>query len=286
MHTSMDRVTSSVAQEISPAEAIRSLESEATYLFTPAEFALRTGREGEKIAVKRALNRLSAKGLIGSVRKIPPLWVVVPADQAHYGAPPVTWWIDDLLKATEPHYYVCLNSAARHWGSAHYARQDTQVMVGAQRRGLAVGKVAITFHVQRAIAKALTATVRDTKSTWRVSTRETTLLDMVRHLPAIGGLETLGRTCNDFAPELSPKALAASLDAHDMTSTAQRLGFVFDTLDFERIAAVIAKWLAGRPKNTIMLDPSTVVQEHSINETSRWHVVYQTKQQNLLRESK
>jgi predicted transcriptional regulator of viral defense system len=279
----MESLNSPSVSCASPPEALRRLESEATYLFTPDEFASRVGRAGEKTAVKRVLDRLSAKGLVASVRKKPPLWVLVPAEQAHYGAPPVTWWIDDLLRVSEPHYYVCLNSAARHWGSAHYARQTTQVMVGAQRRGLTVGKVAITFHVQRAIAKAQTVAIRDGRSNWRVSTRETTLLDMIRHLSVIGGLETLARTCVDFAPELTGKALEASLDAHSMTSTAQRLGFVFDTLGMERFAVVVARWLARRPKNVVPLEVSTLVDEHAMNETSRWSVSYQTKQQNILR---
>lgn len=274
-----------VADDPSPLEALRRLESGASYLFTPDEFASRIRRDGEKTAVKGVLARLSAKGLVASVRNKPPLWVLVPAEQAHYGAPPATWWIDDLLRASEPHYYVCLNSAARHWGSAHYARQNTQVMVGAQRRGLTVGKVAITFHVQRAIAKAQTVTVRDGRATWRVGTRETTLLDMTRHLSIIGGLETLARTCIDFAPRLSAKALEASLNAHNMTTIGQRLGFVFDTLGLERPASVVARWLADRRKDVISLDASTEVTEHAHNETSRWQVSYQTSQQNLMRES-
>jgi len=71
-----------------------------------------------------ALQRLSRGGHIVLAQKKPATWLIVPPEQAHYGAPPVDWWLDDLLREQEPHYYLALLSAARFWGSAHYAYQQ------------------------------------------------------------------------------------------------------------------------------------------------------------------
>src|SRR5450830_295224 len=103
--------------------ALRAIQSQARYLFRPAEFGRLTGTEAGSAALKSALSRYSKRGRIALVSKKPTAWLIVPPEHEHYGAPPVGWWLHDYLKDTEPHYYLALLSAAKHWGSGHYALQ-------------------------------------------------------------------------------------------------------------------------------------------------------------------
>jgi hypothetical protein len=41
-------------------------------------------------------------GHIALTQKNPAYWLIVPPEQSHYGAPPVDWWLDDLMEEQEP----------------------------------------------------------------------------------------------------------------------------------------------------------------------------------------
>jgi hypothetical protein len=135
--------------ELDSDSALRELQSHSRYYFGTVEFAKLTGREPGSSSTKSALARLSQSGKIVSVSRQPSGWVIVPPEHSHYGAPPVGWWLHDCLRQFEPHYYLALLSAARHWGSSHYALQDTQVMLSAPRQPLSIGKIRVTFFPRR-----------------------------------------------------------------------------------------------------------------------------------------
>ncbi|EQD39136.1 hypothetical protein B1A_17000, partial [mine drainage metagenome] len=109
-------------------EALSRIQARSRYYFKLSEFAQLTGRDSGTAAYL-AVNRLSRQGRVVTATRRPAGYLIVPPEHQHYGAPPVTWWIDDCLRFIEPHYYVALLSAARHWGSSHYARQDVQIML-------------------------------------------------------------------------------------------------------------------------------------------------------------
>lgn len=264
--------------------ALRHIQSEARYFFEPDEFARRTGREPGSAAVKSALQRLARARRIALATKRPPGWLIVPAEHAHYGAPPVLWWLDDCLKRIEPDYYLALLSAARHWGSAHYAKQDVQVMVGKPRRALAPGRLSIIFFAKQGIRETPTLVVKSDVANWRVSTREATLLDLIRHQSAIGGLESVTRVVRDFSPALQVSALATALDALGQTPAAQRLGFLLDRLGSRALAAKTESWLAPRKTLRHHLEPHVNIGRRTLEFDERWRLVYAPSRLSFLQE--
>jgi len=54
-------------------------------------------------------------------------YVLVPLEYLHAGAPPPSWFIDDLMKAMERPYYVGLLSAAGIHGASHQQRLSCSV---------------------------------------------------------------------------------------------------------------------------------------------------------------
>jgi len=191
--------------------ALRQIRSQARYLFRADEFAELTGRSLDGPALKSALGRYSELGLVASVSKRSSTRLIVPPEHQHYGAPPVEWWLDDYLRVSEPHCYLALLSAARHWGSAHYALQTTQVMVSHLRRPQAVGWLRLDFTFKRNLAKPPQPTSTP-PSLARISTREATLLDLLRHQAQIGGIEAVARIAKDFSPSLDARGLSQALD--------------------------------------------------------------------------
>lgn len=239
---------------MTPDEALRHIQAQHRYLFEQAEFAALLGMAPTDLAVTGVLSRLSRKKRIVAAAKRTSGWVIVPPEHKHYGAPPVTWWLDDYMKRLEPRYYVGLLSAARYWGAAHYALQTAQVMVGRARRSVAVGAHRLDFTVKARLAETPTVVVRSDVAPWRVSTREATLLDLLRAQVSIGGVEAVARVTNDFAKALDADEMTRALDGLNHTSTAQRLGFLLEALGHIGPARRIRKWIASRRTALVPLE--------------------------------
>jgi hypothetical protein len=260
-------------------QALKAIQSKVRYVFDSDEFAQLTHRPPGH-SVEQALQRLVRSRQIAMLRKNPTRWVIIPPEQQHYGAPPILWWLDDLMKQEDPNYYVGLLSAARHFGSAHYALQVTQVIVSKPRRPISLGKLKVEFIAKKNISGTPVETVRTGTAPWRVSTREATLLDLFRHLSAVGGLETVGRITRDFLPNLSRQALRSALQAMNQLLAAQRLGFVFDALGSVKHAKTVTAWLESKSLTVQPLERGTPGQEMH----ARWRVRFSPRQLSLLKE--
>lgn len=274
---------------LSTEDALRHLQAQARYIFTPGEFAQLTGRVESGVAASSALKRLSGTGRITQALSRPTKWLIVPPEHAHYGAPPVSWWLDECLRDVEPHHYLALLSAARHWGSGHYARQSTQVMVSRPRLESAVGKLRLEYITKRNIQSTPVLTVNSQGGTLRVSTREATLLDLVRHNQEVGGMEAIARVAHDFRDETKPALLLAALQALDQASAAQRLGLVLEILGQTDAAQVLDDWLRARhrikPLQIVPLERGALDSGlESRTRSKRWRVSYSPRQREELEE--
>lgn len=234
--------------------------------------------------VKKALHRLTLQGLITLATRRPTSYLIVPAEQEHYGAPPVTWWIDDCLKRIEPHYYIALLSAAQYWGSAHYAIQETQVIVSRPHPPLSPGKLKINFFSKKMISSTPTVSVTTGVAPWRVSTREATLLDLIRHQAEVGGIESIARIAKDFAPQLNLRGITVALDAMNQVSVAQRLGFILEHLHLTRPAQKVEDWLRSRRITRQPLALRDKDNSRPIQTNVKWGIHYDARLLDLLGE--
>lgn len=283
LHSDLVPPSANSGERLRSDSALNFMQSRSRYFFQPSEFAKLTAREPGSISTKAALARLSEKGRIVSVSKQPAGWLIVPPEYAHYGAPPVEWWLHDCVKIFEPHYYVALLSAAKHWGSAHYALQETQVMLTAPRRPLKAGKTTTVFFTKADADKTPVVEVTTRVARLRVSTREATLLDLVRYQAKIGGIEAIGRIAKDLSPAIATGGLFSALEALGNTVCAQRLGFIFDTLGLRIHANVVEGWLQGKLKTFASL----TLGERSTDDTltnSRWYIKYNNTDLQQLKE--
>lgn len=265
-------------------DALRRIQSDARYVFAPEEFARLTGRPVKGAATKMALQRLARSGLTVLASKHPVRWLIVPPEQTHFGAPPVEWWLHDFLKELEPHYYVGLLSAARHWGSAHFAVQATQVFVSKPRQHTVVGRLRIDYFCKNNLVRTPTEIVRGQVAPWRVSTREATLLDLIRHQSAVGGFEAVARICKDLAPELRSTALEHAIENLGQAPAAQRLGFLLEHLGAPKAAKPIARWLLRQRLVWRPLDRDVDTESEATLRSAPWHLTYAPAQLELVQE--
>lgn len=268
---------------------VRTIQAGSRYYFETAEFAKLVGRPVGSPGVAKALHRLCTSGVIVRATKRPSGWLIVPPEQSHYGAPPVTWWLNDCLRELEPAYYVALLSAARHWGSLHCALQTTQVMVTRPRPALTPGKLKVDFFSKRSLAQTPTVTVSAGVAPWRVSTREATLFDLVRHQSRVGGLESIARIVRDLGPALRADAVTKAAQATDQVPPAQRLGFLLDHLGFKQAANRLLEWLSSRRVPVQGLEALEFTASDEAETTllnARWNIRYAPSHLNLLEELK
>ena len=161
---------------------VDSLQARGRYTFLRAEAVNGSGLSAE--AVKKALQRLARRRRVAKVKSY--FYVIVPLEYLHAGGPPPSWFIDDLMKAMERPYYVGLLSAAALHGASHQQPQEFQVFTDRPIRPIQVGSARIRFFVNKRIAETTVQNVKTPADGMRVSTPESTVVDLVRFAKVAG----------------------------------------------------------------------------------------------------
>src|SRR5690606_31080603 len=129
------------------------------------------------------------------------LYVVVPAEYRSWGAVPAAHFIDALMGHLGHEYYVALLSAAEVHGFAHQRPQVFQVMTPARLRDRSFGRVRIQFISETSMAGRRVDVVNTPTGTMRVSSVETTVLDLVAHPRKSGGLSNVATIVGELLDE-------------------------------------------------------------------------------------
>ena len=159
------------------------------------------------------------------------------------GAPPVTDWLDDYFKWLGQPYYLALQSAAGIYGASPQAIQETQIIASLPRREMVIGRIRVRFFVKSSMAKSLTQQLANAHAPLTVSTPETTVFDLIRYVPSLGGIERAVETIEPLLPLIKAKLLKQMLEAKGETATAQRLGFILNELGANSFATIVKAWL-------------------------------------------
>lgn len=258
----------------SSVEALQRFQMKARYCFQTEEFEALTGREPGGVAGKGALSRLQAQGLVAPLARRSGFWLIVPPEHLAKGAPPVAWWLHDYLSRKEAAYHLGLLSAAAAHGSSHFAVMETQIFLPLPRRELQVGPFRLRFFVKQGIADAPTVTLRTEKSKLVVSSVATTLLDLIRHAPTVGGIERANLILRDLGEKLESQDIASSLEAAADIAAAQRFGYLLEHAAYKKHAQRVDRWLSEKRVQRTRLDVSGTSSEGEMSE--RWKILINT----------
>jgi predicted transcriptional regulator of viral defense system len=154
------------------------------------------------------------------------LYVVVPPEYRSWGVVPADWFIDDLMRHLGRRYYVALLSAAAYHGAAHQASQAFQVMTDGRVLDRAIERVRLCFYVSEHVADTPTDSVTVHTGSIPVSSREATIVDLVREPRASGGISNVATILAEIG-ELDGSKLA-TLAARHGRALARRTGWMVE----------------------------------------------------------
>lgn len=247
------------------AEYLDQLQSEGRYTFTRDGVERELGLGPQALAA--ALRRLRVRGKVVTPRR--GFHVVVPAEHRAAGAPPPSWFVDDLMRHLGQPYYVGLLTAAALHGAGHQQPMTFQVVTDRPTRGLRVGRVRIAFHVARGIERAPVTELQTPTGRMRVSKQEATAFDLVR-FPSAGDPSQVALVLSELAEVLSPDVLVAVAAGYS-TPDIQRLGYLLEAVGEEELATALAGCLAGRRVRPVQLAPRS--RGANAAPAPRWQVV-------------
>lgn len=173
-------------------------------------------------AVTSGLQRLRGQWRVFSPTR--GLYVVIPPEYRSWGVVPAEWFIDDLMRRLGRCYYVALLSAAAYHGASHQAPQVFQVMADGRVLDRAIGRVRLCFYTGAHTTATPTVMVGVHTGSIPVSSREATVVDLVREPLASGGLSNVATILAEIG-ELDGSALA-TLAARHGRALARRTGWM------------------------------------------------------------
>jgi len=249
------------------ARFVDALQSEGRYSFGKDEALAKVKVNAN--AFRRAISRLVAKKRLVALRS--GFYVIVPIEYRSAGAPPPSWFIDELMRHLGRQYYVGLLSASALYGAAQQQPQEFQVVTDRPERPIGVGRGRIRFVVKHKIKEAITTEVKTETGMMRVSTPETTALDLVRYLSAASGLGNVATVLTELAERINPQKLVEAARIEGELTCAQRLGYLLCFVGAEEQSKALAEWVMTMRPRRAPLRPGRSVRGRPTD--PRWKVV-------------
>ena len=222
------------------------------------------------LSVTAARNQLlRLKNRVTRVSPRQQFFLIVSPEHRAVGAPPVAWWLHDYFQWLGEPYYLALQSAASSFGSNPQALQVTQVMTKISRRALEIGRIRVQFFVKRTVEQTPTQPLANAYAPLQVSIPEATAFDLIQYAARIGGIGRAAETIAPLLPLIRPAELRRVLKIEDEPATAQRLGFVLETLKATNLAKVVQDWLPS----DLVLVPLVPGLRGDAPEIKRWRIL-------------
>jgi len=207
-------------------------------------------------------------------------YVVVPPQYLSWGAPPPSWYIDDLMRHEGRPYYVGLLKAAELHGATHQAVMQFQIVTDKRLPEIRAGRSVISFHFRKDIA-AIESGVEEHKTDtglMKISSVELTVLDLLRYPRASAGLDNVLTVLSDLSAKIDSQKLA-TLSASFERSVVQRLGHLLDRVGHADRTGPMLQRLSASPVALpwIGLDPGEQREPGRAPDRNerddRWHVI-------------
>ncbi len=156
-------------------------------------------------------------------------YVIVPTEYQGAGAPPVTWYIDSLMKYSNQNYYVSLLSAAALHGAAHQQPQVFQIITNKSSRSLVANHIRLQFLIKKNINAGMFQSIKTPTGYMNVSTPEMTAIDLVHYVKSAGYLNNVATVLSELQEKLNPIALMQLLKTENVELPyLQRLGYLLE----------------------------------------------------------
>src|SRR5262249_42581727 len=153
------------------------------------------------------------------------------------GAPPPSWYVDDLMKHEGHAYYIGLLTAAELHGATHQAVMQFQIVTDKRMPKIRAGRSILSFFYRRDMEAVSSALIDHKTDTGRVkiSSPELTGLDLLRYAHAAGTIDSIATVLSDLGIKMKARSLQLLAPAFERT-VVQRLGYLLDYVNHGRAA--------------------------------------------------
>lgn len=230
-------------------------------------------------ALLDAAERLQRRKALISPRR--GFYVIVPPQFLAWGAPPPSWYIDDLMRHEGRPYYVGLLKAAELHGASHQAAMEFQVVTDKRLPKIRAGRSAIAFYYRKDIT-AITAAIEERKTDtghMKISSLELTMFDLLRYPHGGGGLSNVVTVLSELGARVDPNKLAPLVPAFER-SVVQRLGHLLGRLGHRESEGALHEALLRQQRTSfpwVELEPSQAgdpdFESVPTARDERWHVI-------------
>lgn len=252
-------------------EVVDSYQASGRYVLTREQALEALGVSNE--ALKKAIQRLVVKRRVVVPRR--GFFVIVPIEYREAGAPPPSWFINELMKFCGQPYYVGLLSAAALHGAAHQQPQEFQVITNAQLRPAIAGRARIRFFRKLHIERTPTIEMKTETGAMRVATPEATALDLFRYLEGAGHLGHVATVLGELGEKMNAERLLDVAKVEAELANVQRLGHVLDQVGAGELSARLAEWIAEQRPRFVPLRSDRSVRRAA--KDARWRVLVNEK---------
>ena len=203
------------------------LRSTGRYAFSLGE--VRNKFEQSDVAIKKALQRLKAKGEIALVRN--EFYVIVTPEYRSKGVPPPSFFVADLMKFLNREYYVALLNAAAYYGAAHQQPQSFSIITTKPSlSNIAKDNLRINFLVKKDWSDLDTTKRKVDTGYINISSPELTALDLVYYYEQSGGMNRVATVLEELSESFKVDKLVETASRYSPVTAVQRLGFLFDEI--------------------------------------------------------
>lgn len=223
----------------------------------------------------KAAERQQRKGAVLNPRQ--GFYIVVPPQYLTRGAPPPSWYVDDLMRHERHAYYVGLLEAAELHGATHQAVMQFQIITDKRIPKIRAGRSILSFYFRKEmepISRALIDRKTDT-GRMKISSPELTGLDLLRYAHAAGTIDSIASVLSDLGAKMKAQSLKQLAPAFER-SVVQRLGYLLDFVNYWHAAEGLYEYLRReRPLPWVELGPAkrTAKPNEQGERNTRWNVV-------------
>jgi predicted transcriptional regulator of viral defense system len=217
--------------------------------------------------LNQTLYRLKSKKEIAQVRQ--GFYVIIPPEYSKQEILPPYLFIDDLMKSLNKSYYVGLLSAAALYGAAHQQPMEYFVIVKSPApRSIDNDKLKISFYSKQELLQEGIVQRKTPAGYMNVSSPELTALDLFDTNKF--GINRITTVLQELAEEMKPANLSKIARQYTNTAAIQRLGYVLDSIQEDKLANPLSKILNERMFFPVPLS----VQKGKKGEIdSRWKII-------------
>lgn len=198
-------------------------------------------------------------------------YMIVPDQYKLLGSLPPDMLIDSLMNYLNQHYYIGLLSAASYYGATHQQPMVFQIITSKAMRPIKLARGKIEFHLSKYCADAKTNLIAVPTGYAKISTREQTMIDLVRFYTASGYLSNVALVIKSLAERISMAKLKVTIAQEKATSVLQRLGYVLELLNLENLALIVENEINKRKTKYVLLRHDHYQKDGEKN--NRWKII-------------